>query len=231
VTSEDILIPKILVTQHTSKRLKDGKCAYGDIYDSVNGEIFGNMEHPVQFIPFHLEKNWVEYTINAKGKRDYNSTYDIQDNPLLPGYNDDLPNNEGKGPGSISRDRVMLFYVLLPSKLAEGVSLPYVLDFRRSSLRAGKKLATVCYINNRAEGLVPPAKTLDLNIESVSNDDGDFCVQDVSVARMSTKEEIAEALSWFKMVKKGAAVADNTDKSQENPDREVKNHAENIGKY
>jgi len=226
VTANDIVIPKLLVAQQISDRVKEKKSEYGDINDSVTNEKLGDLNTPVEFIPFHLEKQWVEYDINAKGKREYKQTISIQDNPLREGFNDDLPFRED----GLERDRVMLFYCLLPSKLEQGISLPYVLDFRRTSLKAGKKLATTMYVNNRAESLVPPAKALALSVKDTSNDDGSYCVQDVDVVRMSTKEEIEQALHWFKMVKKGGTKVDETDvQPEKSGPRTVSN--DNEGKF
>ena len=93
----------------------------------------------------------------------------------------------------------------LPSELEEGGALPYMIEFKSTSLRAGKKMATQMYTKNLASGLSPAAKVFVLSLTKEQNDKGTFAVFDVAVDRNSTGDEQAEALKWFKLLGSGAA--------------------------
>ena len=53
VTSKDIVIPKILCMQGLSDLVSDGKAKMGDFVDSLEGNILGDIDNPVAFVPFH----------------------------------------------------------------------------------------------------------------------------------------------------------------------------------
>lgn len=218
ISSNDIIIPKIWVMQYMSDKVKTGLAKYGEFRDSVNNDKFGDLETPMEVIPFHLEVKWMEYDVvkkpNGERKREYKQTIPVQNNPNLPGYNDRLPRVDMDG--SVERDRVMDYYVLLPSELAAGGALPYVISFKRTSLKTGKKLALQMYVRNRDAGLVPPAVAFNLSAKSVSNDDGEFAVIEAATSRKSTDEELAEALKWWKQVQEGQAkVHDGSEEATE----------------
>lgn len=215
VTANDIIIPKILPLQYMSEKLKKKQGEYGEFRDTINNHLFGDLKTPFEFIPFYMEKKWIEFDMVPQkagaSKREFKQIVKIQDNPMLPGYNDELPLSE---PG-IERDRIMDFYVLIPSEVKAGEALPYVLSFRRTSLKAGKKLAHQMFIRNRVAKKVPAATVMLLSGNSVQNDQGEFVVQDVSVSRAATPEELVAAKHWFDMVGKGAVKVDDSDLAEE----------------
>lgn len=211
VTSNDIIIPKILPMNFMSEKVKEGTAKYGEFRDTLANKLFGDLVTPFEFVPFYMEKKWYEFEIvtNKSGarKREFSRIVAIQDNATKPGYNDDLKYVDG----NIERDRVMDFYVLIPKELADGVALPYVVSFRRTSLRAGKKLAQQMFVANAAAGKVPAAVALSLSGKSVQNDDGEYVVQDVQATREATAEEIQGALKWLKLIRAGQTKLDDSD--------------------
>lgn len=208
ITQNDMVIPKILPLQHMSDKVKDKQGEYGEFRDTLSNEKFGDLETPFEVIPFMMQKKWLEFTMvpqkNGGFKRDYAGTTPIQDNPLLPGYNDDLPLRDETT--KIERDRVMDFFVLIPSEVAAGTALPYVLSFRRTSLKAGQKLATQMYVKNKNVGKSPAAVVMEMSGKDKENDDGSFVVQDINPKRQATETEVAECLKWFKVIKNTAGV-------------------------
>ncbi len=221
VTAQDIVIPKILPLQHMSEKVTQGKGKYGEFRDTLSNNLFGDLAQPVEFVPFHVEKKWLEFEmIPKKGgapKREYRGTVKIQDNPTQPGYNDELPLREE----GLERDRCMDFYVVVPSEVAAGEALPYVISFRRTSLKGGKKLMTQMYVRNRAAGKVPAATVMKLVGTDTSNDDGSYIVQDVELGRAATNEEVIAAKYWYDIIKKGGARVDESEFKEE-ADKPVK---------
>lgn len=211
VTSNDIIIPKILPMNFMSEKVKDGEAAYGEMRDTLANKKFSDLNTTFEFVPFYMEKKWYEFDIitNKAGakKREFARVVSIQDNPTKPGYNDDLKYAEA----TVERDRVVDVYVLIPSEIEQGLDMPYVLSFRRTSLRAGKKLLQQMFVANYAAGKVPAAVTMKLSTKSVSNDDGEFVVMDVNASRESSAKEISECLKWLKLIRAGQTKLDDSD--------------------
>ncbi len=228
VTSQDIIIPKILPLNYMSDKVKKKMGEYGELRDTINNQLFGDLKTPFEFIPFYMEKKWIEFELIPQKagapKREFKQIVPIQDNPTLPGYNDELPLAEK----DLERDRIMEFYVLIPSEVARGEALPYVLSFRRTSLKAGKKLASQMFVRNRVAKKVPAATAMLLSAANVQNDKGEYVVQDVNLSRAATPEELVAAKYWFDMVGKGSVKVDESDLKEEavvrdvSPEKEMK---------
>ena len=78
------------------------------------------------------------------------------EDPTKEGYNDNLPWNDKENGIEIKRVRRMNFYVMLPKQIDAGTAVPYVLSFKSTSYREGKKLFTQMYMRNRKANLPPP---------------------------------------------------------------------------
>lgn len=222
ITSQDMVIPKILPLQHMSDKVKDKQGEYGEFRDTLSNELFGDLETPFEVLPFLMQKKWLEFSMipqkNGGFKREYSGTTPIQDNPLIEGYNDDLPLRDEAT--KIERDRVLDFFVLIPGEIVTGTALPYVLSFRRTSLKAGQKLATQMYVKNKNAGKSPAAVVMEMSGKDKENDDGSFVVQDINPKRQATDLEVNEALKWFKVIKQSANVkVDESDFKKETPTR------------
>lgn len=227
VTARDIIIPKILPQQYMSEKVQNKQSEYGEFRDTVANRKFGDLKTPFEVIPFYMTKTWYEYSIitNKAGarKREFSSVVPIQDNPSRPGYNDDLPYADADG--KVERDRVMDFYVLLPDEVAAGTSLPYVLSFRRTSLKAGQKIASQMFMANYRANKVPAAVTMLISGMDKSNDDGSFVVMDAVPKRESTDAEIKECLNWLKMIRSGLTKVDDSDMETSHSNMEQKINA------
>lgn len=200
VTSSDIVIPKILAMQGLSNLVTEGKAAFGDFAESLSGTVIGNIDSPIEIIPFHLHKVWIRSKWNGK-KFEFVSMEDVT------AANENYPWEEVVGGEKFKNEKCFNFYCLRP----DDMTLPYIVGFKSTSLKAGKQLATQMYVKNKADGKVPPAKVISLGGTRKKNDDGTFVVLDISAKRDSTTEEIMECLNWFKTIKSGATKADNSD--------------------
>jgi len=215
MSSKDLVLSKILPMQMMSKKVIDGKGTFGELRDSVNNEKMGGFEKPLEFIPFKMEKVFHVSEIDDKGKKKYLKTV-----PITPD-NENLPWEDTEDGKKISRDYTLNFYCVLPAQikpdLAEqgGGVLPYIVSFRRTSLRAGKKVATQAYAANAAMGKPPAATVMSLSVVKTSNDLGTFAVLDTSAARLSTKDELATAFFWFKAMKSMNVKVDDSDLTEE----------------
>ena len=217
------MIPKILPQQYMSEKVKNGDAEYGEFRDTLSNEKFGDLETPFEVVPFMLQKKWIEFDMlpqkNGSLKREFKQIIPIQDNPLLPGFNDEIPLRDEDG--SVERDRVMDFFVLSPKEIQSGGATPYVLSFKRTSIKAGKKLATQMFVRNPAAGKVPPATVMMVSGKDTSNDDGSFVVVDCVPSRPSTGEEVEAAFKWYKIIRKDGVKVDETEYQKEEVSREV----------
>ena len=204
ISAKDIVIPKIWTMQGLSDFVTEGKAKLGDYVNSVTGEILSDYKKgELEFVPFHMIKLWYEFENGEfKGVVALNSV------------NEDLPYEEG----SITRSKVFQFFVLLTSELEKGSAIPYVLQFTRTSLQAGKVLATQMYMQNKMAGLPPAGMAFKLSGTLEKNDKGSFVVNQVQKSRQVTQSELEAAYNWFKTVRSDKSIkVDGDAKTEEIP--------------
>jgi len=199
LSSTDIIIPKVLTMQGLSKLVTEGTAKFGDFVDSISSTVIGNYASGhIEFIPFHLEKSWI---ISKKmGDR---FVYDRVEPWSLA--NDGKQWEEVINGVVYKNEKAFSFYCILPSD----PSIPYIIQFKGTSIKAGKELATQMYVKNRAVGKVPPAKVMKLSGERTQNDKGIFVKLKSAVVRDSKVEEIQTCLEWFSIIKQGNVKVDD----------------------
>ena len=218
--SQDMIIPKILPMQGLSKLVVARKAQMGDFCDSISGKKLGTIDAPIEFIPFFCQKTWDISEQDAKGDFKYLKSIPLIENPVHPDYNDNLQwegedkNKDGKVV-KVKRIRRLNFFVLLPSEIAAGSAIPYVLSFKSTSLKEGKKLWSQMYVRNVRAGLPPAAFYFSLGGNITTNEKGSFVVPTISEGKKSTKEEMNECLSWIKLINKGSVKMDTSDEDSE----------------
>lgn len=217
VSSNDIIIPYIQLIQPMSDKATDGKAMFGELRDSMTNELLGNFSKPLEFVPFFMETLWVEYEAPAKegDQKKFLRILPVVKDPKNPNYNDDWKYQDG----GIVRDRMMNFYVMLMKDIEAGGGMPYIVSFRRTSLQAGRKLATQMFVKNKASGKLPTAVVCKLMSTKESNDKGTYAVMDVEPVRAAADTEQLAAIQWLKPVKDGKTRRD---------DREIVGEAETV---
>lgn len=205
LSKRDLVIPRINMMQGLSEKVTAGEATFGDLVDSISGEVLGGVkEAPLEIIPISMKKIIVVEEYNAKSKK-----YEYKE--IIPGTpeNEALPYEQD----GIKRTGVMSFFVLLPRDIAMGGAIPKVLSIRGTSRQAGRIMATQMYaINGSANPwLPPPAFTFNLSVKIDKNDKGTFAVLEAKKGRKSTDEEIAVAFNWNDQITKGDAKIDEED--------------------
>lgn len=208
---QDVVLSKILPMQSTSKLVQDSKAQFGEYRDSLTGERLGSIAEPIVLLPFHVEKFWDILEPNEKGDFKWVRTEPLIENPASPGYNDNLPWMDKVNGVETKRIRRMNFYVLRPQEIAEGTSIPYILSFKSTSYKEGKKLYSQMYMRNRRANLPPPGYLIILGGRKEKNDDGSWIVPEYELGPKASAEQIQEALNWFKMIKQGGVKVDDSD--------------------
>lgn len=214
VDTQDILIPKLLVMQGLSKAVADEKAQMGEFIDSLTYEILGSAREkdpkPVEFIPLTMFKTWIRYEKIGDDKLDFRGIH-----PVTP-ENADWKWEETDEDGNHFRnDQCLNFYVILKEKADDPMEMPYLLTFRRTSYKNGKKLAThfaKCQRALQLNKVVPPASnTFKLTAVKTTNDEGTFYVMDIEPGGKTSKEHIQVAKDWVATIKQSNVKVDNSD--------------------
>lgn len=198
VASHDIMIPRILAMQGMSEMVTSGKAKFGEIRESLNEEVLGDFDTPMEMIVFRKETTW---RIESENGKELFAMEPIVGDPGSPQFNDD-PRNIIDGlthDGSAARKvKAYNFFVLLPKEIEAGTALPYMIQMKVTSIRAAKKILTQAYVKNIQANKGPAATVFELRVDKQQNDHGTFAVFDVSVVRDASEVEYATAFQWFK---------------------------------
>lgn len=192
MSAQDMVIPKILCMQGLSELVSEGKAKMGDFVDSLSNEVIGSIESPVEIVPFHMEKLYI-ISKREKGA----NRYEFDRIESVTGQN--YPFEAEVDGLQYKYEYCLQFYCLRP----DDTSLPYVINFKSTSLKTGKVLSTQMYVRNRAAGLVPPAFHIQLGGRKEKNDMGTFIVMEVKQGERTSVELIQECLGWMKVIKQG----------------------------
>lgn len=216
MSSQDMVIPKILPMQGLSVLVADGIARMGEFRDSISTDLLGAIDAPVEVIPFFLQKMWDIMKDDGSGNFKWARSVVLVDNPASPEYNDNWAWEAEEDGVRIKRVRRMNFFVLIKSQVGTG-AMPYVLSFKSTSLREGKKLFTEMYIRCANAGLPPASYSFMLGGKKEKNDKGTFIVPTMTRANKSTPQELAECLKWIRLIKGGAARVDESDMQEAAP--------------
>lgn len=209
LVAKDIIIPRINVMQPMSEKVTGGKAAFGEIRESLNNTLLGGFEKPpVEFVPFLMEKSFIVFDNSDPEDKVF-----LRIEPITPQNEDakyeDEEKNEDGDIIKISRYRTMSFYVLLVDELKLGTAIPYILALSKTSLKAGKKLATQMYVKNINAGKIPPAVVCALSVGKETQDKKTWATFDVEPKHETPKEYVAEAFKWLKLIKSGKTKVDS----------------------
>lgn len=230
-TSKDIIIPRILLMNPTSDAVTAGNAAFGEFRDSLTNKKIGDFKTPFEILPFAMKKVFVEYDATDPDSKKFLRVVPITPkNESLP-YEDEEVTPEGKRI-PVSRDYTYNFYVLIPSEIANGGELPYILSFRRTAMKEGKKLATQMYVTNRASKLPPPGMIVTIQAKKVNGEKSTWAIPEVLLDAENTRKasmpergtpvgspmdtsEVGTALRWFNLLNSGAVKEDEDSLTEE----------------
>jgi len=206
VDGADILIPRLLLMQPLSESVGEDGIEAGDIIKSTTREAMKECE----IIPLMTFKTWRIMELRD-GKFEFKTIVPI----TAENANEDWEWQENGI--HYRRDRVLNYYVLLPSEIARELKalkeleagnipdaddclIPCLLGFTRTSTPAGKELAT--FFKKAQHFRIPPAtQTFRLYSEFEKNDKGKYYIFKVEKARKTTMEELNVAKRWYDTLK------------------------------
>lgn len=186
-STEDMLIPRVLLMQAMSQIVSNGKAAPGDVIDSVDMQPLAKPGTAVEIIPIMTFLEWrvskfIDGQWQFEKKVPWNQTNATwQYESIIDGI-------------QTKNEKAINVFCLLPNKLDE---LPFLISFKSSSYQAGKKLSTHFQISSM-KGKPPASVTFALTSVKQQKDKYSFFAFDVSKKRDTTKEELAIAYRWWK---------------------------------
>jgi hypothetical protein len=207
VSAQDIIIPRILLMQPMSQKVTGGEAAFCEFRESLSNDLIGGIEAPFQIIPFHLEKVWIEFNVDDPNEKEFLQVVPITpQNQQLP-YEYEYRDEDGKLCKGM-RDYTMNFYVLRPEDIEIGAAIPYILSMRRSSLMAGKKLATQMYVKNTNAGKTPASTIMTVSCSKTTNDKKQtYAIMDIKPLKAAGDAYVREAFKWVSLIQQGKTKA------------------------
>ena len=216
--SKDLLIPKILLMQGSSDRVKiDATHKAGDIIKSTDGKLLGCAREkdakPVRFIPIFMYKTWVKKEVLGKGKLQY-----IETTPVTPENTDQKWEQVEVIDGvehTYKLTKNINFYVILEEDFGNPLAVPHVLTYRSTSSKAASLLLnwfSECNVAKKAKVMVdintkqlmlPFAKVFELGGKTESNDEHTWFVfktSEVEGIKDPKDERLAQLYNWYKVV-------------------------------
>ena len=197
IDQDDIQIPKILLMADMSDLVKKQKIATpGEFRDKSTGELISD-EAGFDCFVISKTKLWQIFgpEKNKKGDLLYTETLPFEGNEDLAFDDKDDRDNV-----IVHRDKVLRFYVILLTELAEGMAFPYAIDFKRTSRQAGMDLSRF-FFKMRQKGIPSYGMVFKIFAQEDTSPDGfEYHKKMVSMGRGITKDELLDVQTFAKTV-------------------------------
>lgn len=197
ITANDIIIPKVLLMQAISQAVKDRKVFAGEFLHSID-EV--KLDAPLEFIVLNYFKEILTFE---------NKLY-IKKEPWSHQKEVDLVREETVAGVVIGRSISHNFTVILTKDIADMTPFPMVISFKKTSVKAGKKLCTQLLMLEEF-GAKPQDKTFNLSAKEESGDNGSYFVFEVSPGKKTTDQEKDVAYRWAKRLTNVKVIIDDKD--------------------
>ncbi len=200
-TSNDIIIPKLLLMHGLSKEVQSGNKIQGDLIRSTTLETLAKKGEKLKVIPFMMTKTWRISDISEsppKWKRDeiWNAA-----NDELPWEFEEVDAKDSKNK-KMRRDKAYNFYAMVPGDIAKGGAFPIRLQFLRTSSQAGRAIADY-FAKSRMFQKPPASQMWEISSELVTGVKPYFKF----TANPSTATDtvhLQECKNWFDTIKGNA---------------------------
>lgn len=194
--AEDNLIPRIQLLQAMSEQCKTGTNRPGELVNSLSGEILAKPNEGVEVIPISMYREWQIM------KKISETQFEFLRNEPITDLNTNWAKDDMENGYPIRRNRTLNFFVLLPTALNK---MPFLVSFRKTSLQAGKKLAThfsLC----RYEGKPPASTVFSLSAKYKTWKSNSFHVFEVAQKRDTQLTEMEKAYQWYQLINQKSVV-------------------------
>lgn len=194
VSAQDMVVPRLLLMQNTSEAVGDDKAKLGDIINSQTEEVLGGIGAPVEIIPLGIYKTW---RVMDCAKPNTQPEY-VREEPMTTANEKDEWEFQEDGK-AMRRDYTLNFFVLLKSEVDADEAFPCVLTFRRTSVKAGKQLATHLF-KRAALRKTPYSQTVKIGVRKDKYETNTYAIFDVQKGEATDAKGIAAAEQWLPMI-------------------------------
>lgn len=147
--SNDIIIPKVWLTQAMSDHRKTHEIKEGTFVDSQTLEVITDVGGVLKLVVLKTFKRWHTFELVVDPKTKIPKKEFKSSEIMVWGKNHDLKYQETVDGKDIVRRQVISAYVLLEKDAVKGVNKPYIIDFASSSKGAGRMMVSdVATLNN-----------------------------------------------------------------------------------
>jgi hypothetical protein len=189
ISGQDLIIPKLLLMQGTSEYVGDDKAKLGDIVNSQTLEVVGSFTTSMQIIPLKMYKTWRIYDM-SEGQPNF-----IRQVPVTAA-NEKLAWEDIEEGKPIRRDMCMNFFVLLDKELKANEAFPCVISFKRTSMQAGKQLATHLF-KMAALGRPPYVQSLILSTAKRKTETNSYAIFEIGKGTELDSDAKGVAKEWI----------------------------------
>jgi hypothetical protein len=187
----DLEIPKLMLMQSTSELVGEEQAKFGEVVNTMNGEVVGSLTQPLELIPLKQFKTVRIYDMSGKQPKfmrveeanEKNSSFDARE-----GNETGIP---------IKRVLNMNFFVLLKKEIDAGEAFPAVVSFKSTGLAAGKQLATQMFKMIQLDRM-PYSKSVTLTVKKEKKDTNTYAVFSIEKGENCTPEVCAVSAKWLK---------------------------------
>lgn len=214
VSARDILVPKILVTQPTSKFVHDEKSKPGEIRESLEARLVAAKGQGAEVIAFNFFKTRITFKIVKKKANDAGKQEFAGQVPWTPAFEVEKPKT-GQWTEVISGEEyvhyeTINYYALFPDQIKDGTSFPHLMSFRSTGYKAGKTLESWRLRLQMSKKKIYE-KVFLLSSEQTENDKGTFYVPVVVTGRDATRDEVDAVETWKRLIGGANVTIDHSD--------------------
>lgn len=203
--SKDLLIPRLVLMQAGSTWVKEEKFKAGSFVNSLDMVSLGGKAVPVEVIVFQSYKSIIKEKLVGK-------KFEWVENLPWNAETAALPWEEVVGSDVYKNSPCINFYCITTKDVAEGSVFPILVSFKKSSLKAGKKLTTFL---TKLQMFKSPSAAVTFNLTSYMEEkDGDkYYVAEVSQGRKTSVDELTYAKLMYDLINASTVKVDEVDEN------------------
>lgn len=196
-TSEDIIIPKILLMHGQSELVLKGDRQQGELIRSTDHEVLAKKNESIRVIPFYMTKTWRISELVGK-------QYEWRGEEAWTPENTDAEWEYTQDGKQMRRDKCYNFYCVLQKDTANGFAMPLRLQFTRTSRKAGNLIADF-FAQCKATKTPPATIAWDISSEFINGDKNKYFIFTAKQSAKTTVEEMTVCKQWWDIVTKQKA--------------------------
>lgn len=189
ITQDDLLIPRAKLLQALSPEITEGVEGLkpGDIINSLTRQKLGDI-----FIPIFYFTQWIRFNPRNEKAPGYDASYGLGD--II--YRTNNPHDERlKVDGVWQDDRPPLATKFMSFfSVFEGLDMPIVVSFSKTSMRAGKSLLSLAKFSNSDMW----SRKYTLKSKKTQSDKGTYFTLDVAMAGLTGEDDLKRCEAFYR---------------------------------